>query len=187
MKRKVFDLRQWARVRRCTESVLRVPGHVIVDLAIHEVTGPKDVPFGDQTIRVVDHGYRWVRVHPTGSGEGVPGSALSAMLDEGGQLVQLYVDLHSGEGLTDAGLPWHDDLYLDVIANWVVDERGHGQVTEAHIIDGEDLDDAVRAGLVDAAQAEATWTHAEQVRAELLAGTYPPLAVLRRYLEDPYT
>ncbi|PTA68960.1 DUF402 domain-containing protein [Deinococcus arcticus] len=187
MKRKVFDLRPWSRAVRSSQSVVRVPGHVIVDFTAHEVAKPKDVSFGDQTIRILDHGFRWVRVHPAGSGEGRPGSALSAMLDETGLPRQLYVDLHGGEGLGEDGLPWHDDLYLDVIGNWVVGEAGHGTVTEAHIIDGEDLEEAVAAGLVSPSQAEATWAHAREIQAGLLAGTYPPLAVLRRYLEDPYT
>ncbi|MBZ9749651.1 DUF402 domain-containing protein [Deinococcus sp. HMF7604] len=187
MKRKVFDLRPWSRAVRHSQSVVRVLGHVIVDFTAHEVARPQDVPFGDQTVRILDHGFRWVRVHPTGSGEGVPGSALSAMLDGSGLPRQLYVDLHGGEGVGENGLPWHDDLYLDVIGNWVVGETGHGRVTEAHIIDGEDLQAAVAAELVTEAQAEATWTHARQIRAELLAGTYAPLMVLRRYLEDPYT
>ncbi|WP_189006512.1 DUF402 domain-containing protein [Deinococcus malanensis] len=187
MKRKVHDLRAWSRSARHEQLVLHLPGHVIVDYTAHEVVRPLDVPFGGRVIRVLDHGYRWVRVHPTGSGGGVMGDALTAQLDGDGLPRQLYVDVHGGEGVGEDGLPWIDDLYLDVIGNWVVGPECPGRVTETHIIDGDELEDAVRDGRMTAAQAEATWAHARAVESALCAGTYPPLAVLRRYLEDPYT
>ncbi|WP_309570717.1 DUF402 domain-containing protein [Deinococcus sp.] len=187
MKRKVFDLRPWARVSRHTQTVLTLPGYVIVDFVAHEVTRPLDVTFGGRTIRVLDNGYRWVRFHPTGSGEGTLGSALSAQLDTSGQPVQVYVDIHLGEGVGSDGLPWTDDAYLDVIGDWQVADQPAGRVTEAHIIDAEDLEAAVRAGLATSGQAQAVWEEAQRVQAALLADTYAPLEVLRRYLSDPYT
>ncbi|GHF55474.1 hypothetical protein HNQ07_003352 [Deinococcus metalli] len=187
MKRKVFDLRPWARVARHTQTVLTLPGYVIVDFVAHDVIRPLDVMFGERTLRVLDSGYRWVRVHPTGRGPGALGSALSAMLDGDGVPVQVYVDIHWGEGVGEGGLPWTDDAYLDVIGNWRVEDTHAGRVIETHIIDAEDLDAAVGAGAVTPEQAQAVWAHARDVQAELLGDTYAPLAVLRRYLSDPYT
>ncbi|WP_102127801.1 DUF402 domain-containing protein [Deinococcus planocerae] len=183
MKRKVFDLRLWPRVARGTHTVTYIPGFVIVDFTAYEVVNTKDVPFGERTIRILDQGYRWVRVHPTGGGEGVMGDSLTVMLNPSGGPEQLYVDIHAGEGLGEDGLPWHDDLYLDVIADWQPGWR----VTETHVIDADELEEAVRAGGVTPELAEAAWTHARKVEEELRAGTYGPLGVLRRYLEDPYT
>ncbi|THF87787.1 DUF402 domain-containing protein [Deinococcus sp. KSM4-11] len=187
MKRKVFDLRSWGRVARHTQTVLTLPGYVIVDFEAHEVTRPLDVDFGGRPLRVLDVGYRWVRFHPTGSGEGTLGSALTAQLDASGQPVQVYVDIHLGEGVGEDGLPWTDDAYLDVIGNWHVEDGQGARVTEAHVIDAEDLAAAVREGRATPQQARAVWARAEQVSAELLADTYAPLDVLRRYLSDPYT
>lgn len=187
MKRKVFDLRRWPRVAAHSQTALAVPGHVIVDFAAHEVTRPLDVDFGGRVLRVLDSGFRWVRVHPTGGGEGTLGSALSAQLDAQGTPVQLYVDLHLGEGVGEDGLPWTDDAYLDVIGDWQVRDAAAGRVTETHIIDAEELARAVEDGLVTPEQSQAVWEGARQVQAQLLTDTYPPLAVLRRYLSDPYT
>lgn len=183
MKRKTFDLRPWSRALRHTQTVTQVPGFVIVDFTAHEVARTLDVPFGSRTIRILDHGFRWVRAHPTGNGEGVVGDALTVMLNAAGQPEQLYVDIHGGEGVGEGGLPWCDDVYLDVIADWQPGWR----VGETHIIDGDELEEAVGAGRVSPALAGAAWTHARKVEEALRAGTYAPLGVLRGYLEDPYT
>lgn len=183
MKRKVFDLRSLSLAGRHTQTVTRGPGFVIVDFTAHEVARPLNVLFGDRTIRILDHGFRWVRAHPTRTGEGVVGDALTVMLNAAGQPRRLYVDIHAGEGVSEGGLPWHDDLYLDVVADWQPGWR----VSQTHIIDAEDLAEAVEAGLVSPTLAEAAWTHARRGAAQLRAGTYAPLDVLRRYLEDPYT
>lgn len=186
MKRKVFDLRAWTRATRHSQTVTRIPGFVIVDFTAHEVARVQDVAFGERTLRILGDGYRWVRVHPTGEGaatENTIGDALTAMLDASGQPAQLYVDIHAGEGVSDDGFPWHDDLYLDVIADWQPGWR----VSETHIIDADDLEGAVRAGLVTPQMAEAAWAHARKVEEELREGRYGPVRVLRGYLEDPYT
>lgn len=188
MKRKVFDLREWSRVARHTQTVTHIPGYVIVDFTAHEVARPLDVPFGERTVRILGDGFRWVRVHPTGTGEGpgrenAVGDALTVMLNAAGQPEQLYVDIHAGEGVGEDGLPWTEDVYLDVIADWQPSWR----VTETHIIDADELEEAVRAGQVSPTLAGAAWAHARLVEEGLRAGTYAPLGVLRGYLEDPYT
>jgi predicted RNA-binding protein associated with RNAse of E/G family len=186
MKRKMFDLRPWARVTAHTQTQTTIPGYVILDFTAHTVVRPLDVPrpAGEGTVRILDDGFRWVRAHPTGTGEGVLGSALTVQLNETGRPVQFYVDIHTGEGVGEDGLPWHDDLYLDVIAE---PQAGGWGVSATNIIDAEELEEAVRARLVTPELAEATWAQARAVAAELHAGTYAPLAVLRRYLENPYT
>ena len=175
MKRKRFDLRDWHRVARGEQQVTHVPAGLIVDFTAHEVNAPLDVPFGERTIRVLDSGYRWVRLHP------YQGQPTTAMLDAQGQVVQLYVDIAEGGGLDPDGLPWHHDLYLDVIA----DLDDSGRVTAAHIIDAEDLQSALNRTLILQAQFEYAWRETEAVRASLLAGTFPQLDALKAYLRGP--
>lgn len=187
MKRKPFDLRPWPRVTHHTQTVTHIPGFVIVDFTAHEVIRPLDVrvPGQESTVRILDSGFRWVRAHPTGTGEGVMGDAMTVQLNAAGRPVQFYVDIHGGEGVGENGLPWTDDLYLDVIGH--PGEADPWQVDATGVIDGDELEEAVGTGLVSPEQAEATWAHAQRVEEQLRAGTYPPLDVLRRYLEDPYT
>lgn len=186
MKRKTFDLRPWARVTQSTQTALAVPGYVIVDFTAQTVVRPLEVSRAATGRHLIlDNGYRWIRCHPTGTGEGVMGAALTVQLNAAGQPVQFYVDIHGGEGVYEDGLPWHDDLYLDVVGD--PDDEDRWTVAATEIIDADELDDAVEAGLVTPALAAQTWEHARQIEAQLRAGSYPPVDVLRRYVEDPYT
>ncbi|CAM4067068.1 DUF402 domain-containing protein [Deinococcus marmoris] len=187
MKRKTFDLRPWARVTQSTQTALAVPGYVIVDFTAQTVIRPLEVSRPGSTLRhlILDDGYRWIRCHPTGAGEGVMGAALTVQMNAAGQPVQFYVDIHGGEGVDEDGLPWHDDLYLDVVGD--PDETARWTVAATEIIDADELEEAVEARLVTPGLAARTWDHARQIEAELRAGTYAPVGVLRRYVEDPYT
>jgi predicted RNA-binding protein associated with RNAse of E/G family len=49
------------------------------------------------------------------------------------QIAQWYIDVCAGHGVDHRGIPWHDDLYLDIIAS------GHDLV---EVIDAADLDAA---------------------------------------------
>lgn len=178
MKRKRFDKRDWPRVRRGVQSVLQLPQGVIVDYLALEVARPLTVPFQGRELTILDDGYRWVHFAPHGAHH-----ALTLQLRPDGHPEQLYVDVTLGGGTDDDGLPWAWDLYLDVIGT--LDERWQVQATE--IIDLGDLNAAVQAGLVTAEQDAFALEEAARVQAALFAGTFTPLDVLRRYLEDPYT
>lgn len=181
MKRKVFDLRDWPRVPDHACAVTHTPDHALVDYVAHTVARPLDVatPGALHQTRVLDSGFRWVRAHPR-SGEGTAGYAVTAMLDTAGRPAQFYIDLHGGEGLHESGFPWHDDLYLDVIGR--PDPLDPWQVQATEIIDGDELEEAVTAGLVTPDIAARTWAHARQIAAQLQAGTLPELEVLRAYV-----
>jgi predicted RNA-binding protein associated with RNAse of E/G family len=187
VKRKTFDLRPWVRVTQSTQTALAVPGYVIVDFTAQTVIRPLEVTRPGTTVRhlILDNGYRWIRCHPTGTGDGVMGAALTVQLNAAGQPVQFYVDIHGGEGVHEDGLPWHDDLYLDVVGN--PDDGDRWTVAATEIIDADELEEAVEAGLVTPELAARTWDLARQIEVHLRAGTYPPVGVLRHYVEDPYT
>ncbi|WP_424951831.1 DUF402 domain-containing protein [Deinococcus sp.] len=179
MKRKTFDLSGWARAESHTQTVSQMGGHIIVDFRAGRVSRPYDVHAFGETQRVLDSGYRWLRIHPHGAGEGVMGHALTVQLDGVGAPVQLYIDIHGGEGVTKSGFPWHDDLYLDVLGridpeSWVV--------AGTELIDQDELQEALDAGRVSTEQFRASHAEAERVRAALMAGTFGPVLVARVYL-----
>lgn len=79
-----------------------------------------------------------------------------------------------------AGLPWIDDLYLDVAGQF-----GPGwQPRHLLLLDGDELAGAVAGGELTAAQSAAIYARAEQVMAALNAHTYAPLLAVRAYLQS---
>lgn len=182
MKRKRFDHRTWHRAATGEQTVLELPGGLLVDYRAGEVTEPLRVPFRGRELLILDSGYRWVHYSPSGQTH-----ALTVQLDTAGVPQQLYVDIGEGVGVGKDGLPYIDDLYLDVIAVCLVQPGGQWRVTETEIIDAEELEDALRSGAVSPGQAEFAWQEARAVEAALRGGRFAPLEILRGYLSDPYT
>lgn len=103
---------------------------------------------GEKTI-LADDGYSWLQYYL----DGQDFSAV-ATFNAGNRLVQWYIDVISNNGVTEEGLPWYDDLYLDVVATpegWV------------EIIDGEDLDLALMNGAIDQSLHDQAWNTARRL------------------------
>ncbi|WP_264774631.1 DUF402 domain-containing protein [Deinococcus aetherius] len=109
---------------------------------------PLDILLFGQTVRVLDSGYRWVDFIPA-SGH----HALKVQMDARGTPVQLYVDIFRESGLDTAGVPWINDLYLDVVALCTVELDGTWRVHRAEIIDVDELEEALHRGLITAEEA----------------------------------
>lgn len=182
MKHKRASRAGWHRVARGEETVLALPHGRVVDYVAHEVGTPLVVPFRGRELRILDDGYRWVHYSPTGQNH-----ALTVQLDPSGVPVQLYVDVGDGVGVDEDGVPYIDDLYLDVLAVCEVRPGGGWHVTETEITDVADLDAALQEGRVTPAQHALAWQEARAAEAALRAGTFAPLDVVRGYLSDPYT
>lgn len=177
MPRKTFDKRHWPRAT-VQQSALHLPTGTLVDVLALQVAQPKWVTLGGKELCILDTGYRWVHYAPHAAQH-----ALTVQLDADGVPVQFYVDVTEGSGLDDEGLPWLDDLYLDIVARVTPD----WQVTATEIIDQDELEAALQTGIITRAQYDLAWAEARRVETALQAGTFSPVAVVRRYLEDPYT
>ena len=107
-------------------------------------------------------------------------------LDDKGQFQQLYVDVGETTGIDD-GLPWIDDLYLDVVGVVELAPDGRWEVMETEVLDEDELDEALNENRITPQQHALAWAEARAVLAALDSQTFKPLDVLRRYLQDPYT
>ncbi len=182
MKRKTFDRRRWARVISGEQTVLPLPEGVIVNYRANQVTTPFFVQLAGRSVCILDSGYRWVHYAPAGARH-----ALTVQLDASGQLQQFYVDVGEQSGVTEDGLPWMDDLYLDIVGTVDVTPQGRWSVAHTEVIDQKELDEALRLGLVTPPQHALAWAEIKSVQAALQTQTFAPLEVMRRYLQDPYT
>lgn len=182
MKRKRFDRRHWPRALSGDQTTLSLPGGLIVDYRAGQVTAPKRVSVAGRALCILDSGYRWVHYAPSREKH-----ALTVQLDAAGRVQQLYVDVSEAVGVDPDGLPWIDDLYLDVVGLVDVQSDGRWQVTTTEVIDQDELEAALRSGRVTPEQHALAWAEARRVLAALHAQSFGPLAVVRRYLQDPYT
>lgn len=83
-------------------------------LRMMEVAEPLWVTHHDKQICIADTGYAWLQIFPEGTNY-----THTTMFDAEGTPVQEYIDIVAGQGIGNDGVPWYDDLYLDI--TWIPD------------------------------------------------------------------
>jgi uncharacterized protein len=79
-------------------------------LKINKVTEPLFVQYGADKLCIVDDGYYWLQHFPKNKFYSV-----TTMFDTNGDVVQWYIDICSKNGINREGIPWMEDLFLDII------------------------------------------------------------------------
>lgn len=91
---------------------------------------------------------------------------VTAMFDNREQIVEWYIDTCRNQGVTDQGVPWFDDLYLDV----VVLKNG-----EIFLVDEDELEEALQRGHISTQEAELANRTAADVLHQIDAHVFPIL------------
>lgn len=153
IKRRLASRIPWPRIleRRFTVQVINQPDYVgyVTLLCLDKVREPLWVKNQGQQLCIVDDGYSWLQQFPTGAQHTV-----TTQFDAQGQVVQWYIDICLQHGVDATGIPWWDDLFLDVII------FPNGQ---CHIVDGEELDVALQSGVIDESQHRLAWAEATKL------------------------
>lgn len=165
MKIKSADRSNWSRLLAHRFVVRRIDspayhGYVTL-LRLDEVREPLYVNFGQERVCIADRGYDWVQHFP----DGAP-YVLLAAFDEQGELVQWYIDVVGSIGVDECGVPWYEDLYLDI----VISPQG-----ETLLLDVEELDGALRQGAVTQIQYNFAWRQASTLLDALEFNLFPLL------------
>lgn len=66
--------------------------------------------FNGQDIVVCDKGIKWLSILPENDWY-----CITAMMKEDGEILLWYIDMIAGQGIDVDGVPYFDDLYLDLI------------------------------------------------------------------------
>ncbi len=168
MKRKYLNWSGWSRVPESTVTVRRVPGGVLTHLDAHEVREPLWITSCGLKSKILDAGYRWLYFYPDGAFH-----TLNAQCDASGRVMFWYVDIVAGHGVGADGVPWADDLYLDVVVT-------PGGVTQ--LLDADELDDALQAGLVTPAQFDLAWREVKAVLTAVRTNAFAPILAHGKHL-----
>lgn len=144
MKRKFADMRNWERVteRRFKLTYVKnekFEGYISL-IYIDKVKTPLVINYGENNIYLADDGYFWLRFFPTNCAY-----SLIAMFNDKKEPVEWYFDICKGNKLNDKGIPYFDDLYLDVVVLppyevFTLDEDELEEALEAKEITKKDYD-----------------------------------------------
>ena len=107
-------------------------------LEIEEVSEPQIWQYQGQALTVCDNHYRWLTILPQEDFY-----CITVMMNEEDQVQVCYIDMIEEQGIDEDGVPWFDDLYLDLVV------YSDGTVGED---DRDELESALEAGEITEAQ-----------------------------------
>lgn len=77
---------------------------------IKEVNKAQIWRFNGEDIVVCDKGIKWLSILPRNDWY-----CITAMMDENGEILLWYIDMIAKQGIDEDGVPYFDDLYLDLV------------------------------------------------------------------------
>ncbi len=151
MKRRTIRRDDWRRIlekriviRDCVWQDLKGKSAL---MKILKNTEPLTVGYGDMRVKIVEKNYSWVQIALEGQF-----FWLTAMFDETGRLLQVYVDMTNGN-VTGVGDPYFEDMYLDFVLSG---ER-------VYELDREELDQALAERVISEDQYRRTLAEGKRV------------------------
>ncbi len=165
MKRKRADRADWKRITRSRFRMTRVnakeySGYITL-LHMDEVEEPLSIELQDQKIYIADRDLSWLQHFPEGAHY-----TLTTMFNADGEVIQWYIDICWQLGVDEDGVPWYDDLYLDI----VVTPDG-----EIILLDVEELDEALREGKISPLAYDFAWQEADALMLAIEEDMFPLL------------
>jgi len=166
MKQRSAERLPWPRVtarRFITQSFASTEFQGVATLlCMDAVREPFWIEWQGKRFCLCDSGYTWLQHFPTNTHY-----AVTSQFDAQGQIVQWYIDICHRHWLDDKGVPWWEDLYLDLL---VFPNDG------CYIVDEDELDEALEAGVIDARLHTLAWNEARRLHAVIEAGAFPLLS-----------
>ena len=138
-----------------TQSVVTLPEGWLVDVTFTHVPQPHAVTVQGVTVPTLAVGARWLTLVPPQE------HATLLVILNGETPVFAYADVCAATGLGEDGVPWLDDLYLDVRALLNADWTPG----MPEIIDADELDAALRVRDITPEQHALAWATAREVAA----------------------
>jgi len=116
---------------------------------IDKVREPLVIEVAGENLCLANDGFIWMQHFPNGCNY-----ALTTMFNEKHEVVQWYFDICNGNKVNSEGIPYYDDLYLDV----VLLPKG-----EILLLDEDELEQALKDKDITKAQYEAAYAEAKKL------------------------
>jgi hypothetical protein len=172
VKHKLATLPEWQRViaKRFAVTSVDEPafrGYVAL-LTFDALAEPGWLPYADRRLLIADAGYCWLQYYPRDAHY-----TLTATFDERDRFVYWYIDIVKAHGLGEDGVPWYDDLYLDIII------LSDGAI---HVLDADELDEALAERKITREEWQLAWDETNRLLAMLKNGPLPAMTLYTRHL-----
>jgi predicted RNA-binding protein associated with RNAse of E/G family len=172
MKRKFADRSNWRRPveRRFKMSYMdndEFRGYVTA-IYLDRVLSPLNVTVNGKEVCVIDSGFVWMQHFPMNSNH-----AMTTMFNRNREIVQWYFDISKEIGVDSRGIPYQDDLYLDVVVL---------PPMELELIDEDDLEEALRSRKITLGDYELAYREARDLMEKLSNGTYGLIKYCKKHL-----
>lgn len=154
MKKKYADYPNWERVfekdyKQMYFNNEDFKGYVCLLTAV-KVKEKLSITKYDKEYVLIDDGYFWLQFYP----DNCKNVALSIALDTNGNIREWYFDIAKNTSLTDKGVPYIDDLYLDVVL------MPDGKI---ELLDEDELQDALDTNDINKEDFELSYKYANAV------------------------
>ncbi|MGE7882428.1 DUF402 domain-containing protein [Bacillus sp. NPDC094077] len=169
MKRKYGDGSSWKRLIEKDYIVKQVEDGMLGILDIKKVREPSYKKYDGEEVCIADDQYTWVQYFIDGKN-----FAITAMLDDRKNLVQYYIDVTKEYNIDERGLPYFDDLYLDVVL------LPNGEI---YVLDEDELEDAYSMGDVTKEEYELAWHRTKWIVATIKNGEFYWISILDKEIE----
>lgn len=126
-----------------------------------KIAYPKYVTIKEKEILVLDNGFTWIQYF--GDNDEY---ATTVMYDEKGNIAQWYVDICTGNRLTDKGIPYFRDMYLDLEVS---------SSEQIQILDEDEIDEALENGDVTKEEYNRAYEVLYKVKEEIEQGLNPTI------------
>lgn len=172
MKRKFADRSNWRRLveRRFKMSYMEndVFRGYVAAIYLDRVISPLNITAGGREVCVIDNGYVWMQHFPLNSNH-----TMTTMFNRDREIVQWYFDISKEIGVDSRGIPYQDDLYLDVVLL---------PSSEIELIDEDDLEEALRSRKITLGDYELAYREAKKLMEQLGDGTYELIKHCKEHL-----
>ena len=157
MDRKFANLPGWKRIlkHRFSSECVDTPefkGYISL-YRMDAVASPLMVDFFRKKLCIADSGYTWLKLFPANHN-----FTITAQYNDQGQLVMWYIDICLRMGIDSKGVPWMDDLYLDI---------GVSPDMEIEVKDADELQAALNRGEITLATYEMAWGETKRIINEI--------------------
>jgi predicted RNA-binding protein associated with RNAse of E/G family len=161
MKRKYADRPGWSRIERKNFGVKYIETNnftgYITRLRL-EVREPLWVTYYDEKVCIVDKDYTWIQYFPLDSHY-----VVTKMLDSQGQPVQWYIDICLDQGIDERGIPWFEDLYIDIV---VLANK------KVFVLDKDELEEALKSGEISYPEYELALNERQKLMKQISEGSF---------------